>query len=109
MTTPLTLTPGRQPDGTRLLTVVGEIDMSNTGALATALGDTTDRLVLDLTAVDYLDSAGLSVLFAHAHRLELIAPPLLTTVLAISGIGELTTVHEAPPTHHDIEDGPSPL
>ncbi|MCM2394093.1 STAS domain-containing protein [Streptomyces albipurpureus] len=98
MTTPLTLTPGHRADGTSLLTVAGEIDMSNTSALAAALDSTRDRLILDLTAVDYLDSAGLSVLFAHAHRMELIAPPLLTSVLAISGIAELTTVHEAPPS-----------
>ncbi|MFF7361504.1 STAS domain-containing protein [Streptomyces sp. NPDC008125] len=93
MTTPLTLTPGRRPDGTAVLTVVGEIDMSNTGSLAAALDGAPGPLVLDLTEVEYLDSAGLSVLFPHADRLELIAGPLLAPVLTISGLTDLTTRH----------------
>lgn len=102
MTTPLTLTPGRRPDGTSHLAVAGEIDMSNIDSLADALDATTGPLVLDLTAVDYLDSAGLSVLFAHANRLELIATPLLAPVLTVSGLADLATVHglgtEPPPS-----------
>ncbi|MFF4872897.1 STAS domain-containing protein [Streptomyces sp. NPDC090109] len=93
MTTPLTLTPGRRADGTAVLTAVGEIDMSNTRSLADALDSTPGPLVLDLTAVDYLDSAGLSVLFSHADRLELVAGPLLAPVLTISGLTDLTTRH----------------
>ncbi|MEU5251884.1 STAS domain-containing protein [Streptomyces longwoodensis] len=93
MTTPLTLVPGRRPDGTHHLAVSGEIDMSNIDALADALSTTAGPLVLDLTDVEYLDSAGLSVLFTHADRLELIATPLLAPVLRVSGLTDLTTVH----------------
>ncbi|HET9380829.1 MAG TPA: STAS domain-containing protein [Streptomyces sp.] len=93
MTTPLTLTPGRRTDGTALLTAVGEIDMTNADALCEALEARHGPVVLDLTAVAYLDSAGLNVLFAHADRLELVAPPLLAPVLRISGLTDLTTVH----------------
>ncbi|MDF3299088.1 STAS domain-containing protein [Streptomyces tropicalis] len=96
MTTPLTLTPGRRPDGTALLTVSGEIDMSNSDAfaeaLAKALDATAEPLVLDLSAVEYLDSAGLTVLFNHADRIELIAAPLLIPVLTVSGLSEITRV-----------------
>ena len=52
MITPLTLTPGRRPDGTALLTAIGEIDMSNTEVLAAALDGTPGRLVLDFTGVE---------------------------------------------------------
>ncbi|MCS0636876.1 STAS domain-containing protein [Streptomyces sp. LP05-1] len=97
MTTPLTLTPGRRSDGTALLTAAGEIDMSNTDALAAALDSTSGPVVVDLTAVDYLDSAGLTVLFAHAHRIQLIATPLLDPVLTVSGLASLTTVHAGVP------------
>ena len=93
MTTHLTLTPGRRPDGRALLTVAGEIDMSNTDTLDTAIATTEGPLVIDLTAVEYLDSAGLSVLFRHADRVELVATPLLAPVLEISGLAGLTTVH----------------
>ncbi|MFJ2740561.1 STAS domain-containing protein [Streptomyces sp. NPDC087440] len=96
MTTPLTLTPGHCPDGTALLTATGEVDMSNCAALAAALDGTAGRpLVLDLTAVEYLDSAGLSVLFAHADHVTLVATALLTPVLTISGLADLTTVHDS--------------
>ncbi|MFE9011909.1 anti-anti-sigma factor [Streptomyces sp. CS090A] len=93
MTTPLTLTASRRPDGTTVLTAVGEIDMSNAQSLATALDDAPGPLVLDLSDVEYLDSAGLSVLFPHAERLELIANPALEPVLSISGLTDLTTHH----------------
>lgn len=93
MTTPLTLTPGRRSDGTLLLTAVGEIDMTNTDVLAEALDAEQGPVLLDLTRVEYLDSAGLNVLFAHADRVELVATPLLAPVLTISGLSDLTTVH----------------
>lgn len=93
MTTPLTLTPGRGPDGTAVLTAVGEIDMSNTAAFAAALDDVPGRVVVDLSGVEYLDSAGLSVLFAHADRIErLVATPLLGPVMTTSGLVEVVTV-----------------
>ncbi|MEU7428246.1 STAS domain-containing protein [Streptomyces sp. NPDC040750] len=73
--TPLTLTSGRHPDGALRLTVSGEIDMSNSGSLTEALDARAGTLVRDLTEVEYLDSAGLSVLFAHADLLQLIVTP----------------------------------
>jgi anti-sigma B factor antagonist len=54
-------------------------------------------VVVDLSAVEYLDSAGLAVLFAHVHRIEVIANALLAPVLTFSSIAELTTVHGLPP------------
>ncbi|WP_299535875.1 STAS domain-containing protein [uncultured Streptomyces sp.] len=95
MTTPLTLATRTLPDGRTLLEAVGEIDMSNSDALASALEATTGPLVIDLMAVEYLDSAGLSVLFGHAERLEILAGPLLAPVLTISGLAGLTTTRGA--------------
>jgi anti-anti-sigma factor len=96
MTTPLTLTPDRRPDGTAVLTAVGEIDMSNSADLAsavtTALEDGGGPVVVDLTDVEYLDSAGLSILLAYADRIEVVASPLLGPVLTICGLTDLTTV-----------------
>jgi anti-sigma B factor antagonist len=98
MTTPLTLSTGQRPDGTAVLTAVGEIDMSNAGQLRDALDQAgTGPLVLDLTSCDYLDSAGLTVLFTHADHIELVAAPLLVPVLKISGLSELTEVRQAGP------------
>ena len=98
MTTPLTLSLDRRPDGQSVLTAVGEIDMSNSGQLRDALAQAGDGpLLIDLTAVEYLDSAGLTVLFAHAGHLELVATPLLLPVLKISGLSKITEVRRADP------------
>ncbi|MFD9389477.1 STAS domain-containing protein [Streptomyces sp. NPDC060000] len=96
MPTQLTLTHGRTTDGGTLLTVAGEIDMSNSTTLADAIDAVPGPLVVDLTDVEYLDSAGLNVLFVHAERLELIATPLLQPVLTVSGLTRLVDVRLLP-------------
>ena len=101
MSTPLAVTRAPRADGARVLSVVGEIDMSNSGGLAAAieaeLDDAGGVVLLDLTRVDYLDSAGLSVLLLHADRIEILATALIAPVLAISGLPELTTVRGLEP------------
>ncbi|WP_341716211.1 STAS domain-containing protein [Micromonospora sp. FIMYZ51] len=97
MTTALSLATSRRSDGTRILTVTGEIDMSNAATFAAGLADAVDAdgtpLVVDLTEVEYLDSAGLAALFPHAERIQLVVTPLLEPLLTISGLADLTTVH----------------
>lgn len=96
MTTALTLTTDRRPDGAVVLAAIGEIDMSNAGEFAAALTETGgDPLVVDLTAVEYIDSAGLAALFPHVERLRLRATPLLAPVLTVAGLDDLTTVEES--------------
>lgn len=97
MNTPLTLSARRRPDGGQTLTADGEIDMSNAGQLRDALAQAgTGPVLVDLTAVGYLDSAGLTVLFAHADHIELVVTPLLAPVLTICGLSEVTTVSAGP-------------
>ncbi|GIE92034.1 STAS domain-containing protein [Actinoplanes regularis] len=98
MTSTLTLTAGHRPDGAPSLTAVGEIDMSNAETFATVLADAVHRsekkpLVVDLTAVEYLDSAGLAALFEHAEHIELLSSPLLEPLLTVSGLADLVTIH----------------
>jgi anti-sigma B factor antagonist len=97
MTTRLKLSTQRGTDGTPVVTAVGEIDMSNADSFRKALSEAaTDggRFVVDLTAVQYLDSAGLNALFMHLSRIQLIASPLLAPVLTISGLSDVTSVRE---------------
>ncbi|MCO8270472.1 STAS domain-containing protein [Actinoplanes sp. TRM 88003] len=96
MSTPLTCTTGRHPDGAVVLTATGEIDMSNAAAFAAALNGAGDEsagatFVVDLTRVEYIDSAGLAALFPHVDRLRLISNPLLSPVLTIAGLDDITT------------------
>ncbi|GGS89090.1 anti-anti-sigma factor [Planobispora rosea] len=94
MSTPLTLATSRRPDGASVLTVTGEIDMSNAGTLDAALARSADDgpLIVDLSEVGYLDSAGLTVLFTHAPRIRLVANPVLAPVMIVSGLTAVTAV-----------------
>jgi len=94
MSTALTFTTERRPDGSAVLVAAGEIDMSNAASFAAALeqASTAGPFVVDLTRVEYIDSAGLAALFPHVEHLRLIASPLLEPVLTIAGMDDLTTI-----------------
>ena len=99
MSTPLNIRIERAADGQLALLAAGEIDASNVGEFAEALNtgarDGTDVLTVDLSAVDYLDSAAINALVPHAESVQIIANPVLMRVLLISGLGELTKIRSA--------------
>jgi anti-anti-sigma factor len=104
MPTSLTLDTARCNDGKLVLIAAGEIDLSNIDAFNQALTTATteaassgETLTVDLSAVEYLDSAAINALFTHAEHIHLIAHPLLIRVFAISGLTELATIEPAPP------------
>lgn len=85
------------------MTAAGEIDISNIAlfseALTSASAGARGPITVDLSAVKYLDSAGINALFRHADeidRLHLIVHPFLLRVLKISGLSEIATVQPAP-------------
>ena len=95
MTTPLKLSSQRGDDGAVVLAAAGEIDMSNAAEFRDALGQAAAggaSFTVDLTGVDYLDSAGLTVLLPHAPRIKIIATSVLAPVLTISGLAGVTSV-----------------
>jgi anti-anti-sigma factor len=84
-------------DGTVVLT--GELDMSNVDVFRTAIADAMKPasqdggvLTIDLTGVEYLDSAAINVLFDHADRTRLVVNPILMPVLRVSGLTNMTAV-----------------
>jgi anti-anti-sigma factor len=59
--------------GTEIVRVFGEIDLSNAAQVRDEIGEAVPDLpvvVLDLTGTEYLDSAGISMLFRLAERLS---------------------------------------
>ena len=98
MATALELSTRPGADGIPVVTVAGEIDMSNADRFRDALGLAAaaaadgGSFVVDLTGVEYLDSAGVHALFEHAARIRLIAGPLLEPVLTVSGLADITAV-----------------
>ncbi|GGV53099.1 STAS domain-containing protein [Streptomyces griseoflavus] len=76
----LTVTPRRDPSGPHVLTVTGELDHHSapvlTGAVSEAQSD--DRgLILDLSAVTYCDSTGITVLINAYQRAQTTGAPLV--------------------------------
>jgi anti-anti-sigma factor len=103
MTTPLTLNIDHRDGGTVALVATGEIDLSNVDTFAQAINDAVagtgggEAITVDLTAVEYLDSGAINVLFTYADQIRVVVKPLLIPVLKISGLAELTTVESVPP------------
>jgi anti-anti-sigma factor len=92
-----------------LAVLTGEIDLSN----ADAIGDSIDTvfrrsgsaLVLDLTAVDYLDSAGVRLLFQVARASETSGWRLLVAIPDESNVRrilDLADVGEVVPLRSDV-------
>lgn len=101
MSTPLTLHSEHDAEGKLVVRAIGEVDASNVTDLAKALQDALDNgtpLTVDLSGVDYLDSAGINALVPHAESLHIIANPILMRVLRVSGLDDLTTISQAPPS-----------
>ncbi len=99
MATPLSMTTARRADGV-VLTVAGEIDLSNIDAFAEALDSASSSrdgglVTVDLSGVEYLDSGAISVLFANADQIHVIANPILMPVLKISGLADVASVESA--------------
>jgi anti-sigma B factor antagonist len=99
VTTPLEVSVRRDANGVVVLTAAGEIDMSNAAGFRDALdqaGADDAAFIVDLTRVDYLDSAGLTALLPYASRVKIIAAAVLAPVLSVTGLDPVTTVVPAP-------------
>jgi anti-anti-sigma factor len=99
MATPLSVKTARRADGVAL-TVAGEIDLSNIDAFAEALDSASSSrdsglVTVDLSGVEYLDSGAISVLFANADQIHVVANPILMPVLKISGLTDVASVESA--------------
>jgi anti-sigma B factor antagonist len=86
--------------------LAGELDLSNAPhvreALSDACGDSAERVVVDLSEVEFIDSTALGVLIEARTRLEnrhafLLAAPGLETrrALEISGLDRHFSVHDS--------------
>jgi anti-anti-sigma factor len=86
--------------------VRGEIDASNIelvqARLTSSIVTNAHGLVIDLTDTDYLDSAGVRVLFylaselrARGQSLQLVSPPngIVRRVLALTAFDDIVPVH----------------
>jgi len=112
MATRLSLNTDRDADGTPRVIATGEIDLSNVElfnrALTNAGAGSRKPITIDLSAVKYIDSAGINALFDHAakvDRLRVIVHPFLIRVLTISGLDQIATVEAAPESTLEAGNG----
>jgi anti-anti-sigma factor len=95
----------QMPDSALRIRVRGEIDLSNVATVEQemhrAISNQLSEVVVDLSEVTYVDSAGLRVLFTLGTRLEslqirfrLVVPPDSPPrrVIELSGIGSVASV-----------------
>lgn len=106
---PLATLADERRDGVAIAHVDGEIDTSNTpwlnARLRTLLTNQSTALVVDLTAVTYLDSAGIALLFRLGAELRLHQQQLHLVVAEgspISRMVRLTGLDTTVPTHANL-------
>jgi len=95
--------------------MAGEIDLSNAEPLGVEIADATppgaERVVLDLTEVEHIDSYGIFVIHGLRQRLR---ERETTLVLVIPKDGrirralELVRIHESMPVEEELEDALHP-
>lgn len=98
-------------DGVPVARPQGDIDAANAqevhDELAKLIAPDTDAIVIDLTAVRYLDSAGIDMLFRFHDRLRQRRSKLLLVIPAGSQLNrlvELVGLDQVVPLHHAVED-----
>jgi anti-sigma B factor antagonist len=93
-------------DGTIVVSLAGELDLYNASAVREALleccAESPERLIVDLSAVKFIDSTALGVLIEARTRMPnkkgfLLAAPGLETrrALEISGLDRHFSVHDS--------------
>ncbi|WP_235921462.1 STAS domain-containing protein [Lentzea tibetensis] len=94
----------RLENGVTVLTVAGEVDMTTAPGLRTTVGDHStsgSKLVLDLSRVTFLGSAGLAVLVEASQQTKTRGVELrvvaveraVTRPLEATGLGDVFSVH----------------
>ncbi|WP_375483144.1 STAS domain-containing protein [uncultured Mycobacterium sp.] len=107
-TDPINISVGNR-DGVVVLSVGGEVDLVTIPALEDAIGgvvaDNPAALVIDLTAVDFLASAGLRLLAATKEQVGKSAPfAVVARGPATRRPIQLTGLDEAFPLYQTLED-----
>lgn len=94
-------------DGAEIVRVTGEIDLSNATRVRDAIGAVVPDLhevMLDLSDTEYLDSAGIAMLFRLAERLsynrqelQLVVPPdaPIRAVIRLTKLDRVITVKDS--------------
>jgi anti-anti-sigma factor len=96
---PITVQTGAE-GGTPVVSLSGELDLTNAKRVKSAIGDMisagTERLVVELSALEFMDSSGLALLASFARKVpevELRDPsPIVRRLIDLTGLAEILNV-----------------
>ncbi|MCW3068850.1 MAG: anti-anti-sigma factor [Solirubrobacterales bacterium] len=88
------------PAGVPIITVSGDLDLSNAGALEATVSsiaaDQPAQLVFDLSALRFMDSAGIAVLLGAAAKVDAVhlrnPSPAVRRVVELTGLTDVLTI-----------------
>jgi anti-sigma B factor antagonist len=97
----VTIATRTDPAGVPMIALAGELDSSNAASLEAAVAAVTsqhrDRLIFDLSALRFMDSAGISVLIgaaAQVDAVELREPSqVVRRVIELTGLTDVLSVN----------------
>ncbi|HEY4451711.1 MAG TPA: STAS domain-containing protein [Solirubrobacteraceae bacterium] len=98
--TELTFSTRVDPGGARVVSVAGELDSSNAQMLADTmagvLAERPERVIFELGALRFMDSAGIAVLVRTAAAVETVEirdpSPIVRRVIEVTGLSQLLRV-----------------
>jgi anti-sigma B factor antagonist len=93
----LVIDTGVDQAGTRLVTVSGELDISNAASLeatvASITAESPERLIFDLSGLRFMDSAGIAVLIGAAAKVNVVQlrdpSPIVRRVVQMTGLSSV--------------------
>jgi anti-anti-sigma factor len=88
------------PTGVAIVTVSGELDISNAGTLEHAVASITaehpERLIFDLSGLRFMDSAGIAVLLDAAGKVKAVhlrdPSPAVRRVVELTGLSDVLSI-----------------
>jgi anti-sigma B factor antagonist len=86
--------------GVPIVTVAGELDISNAGTLEATVASITaerpERLIFDLSGLRFMDSAGIAVLLAAARKVDTVhlrdPSPAVRRVVELTGLTDVLSI-----------------
>jgi anti-sigma B factor antagonist len=96
----VTIATRTDPAGVPMIALAGELDSSNAASLEAAVASVTsqhlDRLIFDLSALRFMDSAGISVLIGAAAKVDAVElrdpSQVVRRVIELTGLTDVLSV-----------------
>jgi len=96
----VTVASVREENGTLVVWLSGELDMTSAGQFSTAidaaLGSDPDRLILDASGLTFMDSSGIVLLISAAQRVQEVQvrdpSPIVRRLIELTGLTKVLRI-----------------